>query len=567
MRGQSEPLTVSRRLESLGLDELLGEIRERIETTVQGSRNRIDALLDAVLSVSAGLDLDVTLRRIVRSAIDLAEAQYGALGVLAPDGTLAEFIYEGIDDATRAQIGPLPTGRGVLGVVIEAATPLRLADISAHPASTGFPAHHPPMKTFLGVPIQVRGEVFGRLYLTEKSQDREFTVDDEIVVRALASAAGIAIDNARLYRKAEQRQRWLEATNEVRTSLLTSDDPADALPLIAHHAATLADADIALIAVPDEFADPDRLIVAAGVGVDEGLMRRPIPVAGSTSGAVFTSGEALAVDELQFDVAADATVDVGPALVVPLRGRQTTRGVLVLCRLRGRPSFDGSDLEPATSFADQAAIALEHAESAATRHELALVADRDRIARDLHDHVIQRLFAVGLAMQGTHSRASRLPDVADRLDQHMDQLQDVIHEIRTAIFDLHTVESDQPTLRSTLRDIVTEITAESGLRAAVRISGPLDVIPAGLADDVEAVVREGVSNVVRHANAETVAVTVTVADDLVVEVVDDGSGLPRVSGRSGLAGLKARAVAHGGDLSVDSPRGGGTRLVWSTPLP
>lgn len=558
----------SRHLESLGLDDLLGEIRERIEPSGGGTRHRIDALLDAVVSVSAGLDLDVTLQRIVKSAIELVDAQYGALGVLGADGVLTEFVYEGIDDATRAEIGPLPTGGGVLGVVIEATKPLRLSDISAHPASSGFPPHHPPMRTFLGIPIRVRDQVFGRLYLTEKSDRREFTVDDEIVVRALASAAGIAIDNARLYRQAEQRQRWLEAAGEVRASLLTADDPTDALHLIARHAASLTDADIALIAVPDEFADePEHLRVAAGVGVDERLMRAPIPLADSTSGRVFASGEALAVDQLAFDVAASANVDVGPAFVLPLEGREAMRGVLLLCRLKGRQPFDETGREPALSFADQAAMALEQAEGLVTRRQLALVAERDRIARDLHDHVIQRLFAVGLAMRGTHSRARDLPDVVERIDQHLDQLQEVIQEIRTAIFDLHTVSADGPSLRAEIRDVVAELTADTELRTSVRISGPLDVVPADIADDVGAVVREGVSNVVRHAGARAVLLTISVADDIVVEIVDDGIGIPAVGGRSGLAGLATRAGEHDGNLTLSRLATGGTRLVWAAPLP
>ncbi len=563
--GNLPPTEVIRDLEHLGLDDLLVEIRERIAAIVTGARGRVDALLDAVISVSAGLDLDVTLRRIVRAASDLLDARYGALGVLGPDGMLTEFVYDGIDDTTRDLIGPLPTGHGVLGVVIEEAKPLRLANISAHPASAGFPPHHPPMKTFLGVPVEVRGEVYGRLYLTEKSGGREFTEDDEVVVRALASAAGIAIDNARLYSQARLRERWLEAAGEVRTSLLTSDDPRDALHLVAAHAAELVDADLALIAVPEQFDDdPVELYVTAGVGeaVDR-LMDVPIPLNASTSGEVFRSGIARNVVRLSHDVGADA----GPALVLPLRGRNATLGVLVLARNVGGSVFDDAQTDPAALFADQAALALEQAEVRAGQHELELVADRDRIARDLHDHVIQRLFAVGLAMQGTHRRAARLPDVAQRIDNHIDQLQEVIQDIRTVIFDLHRLGPGQPSLRTTIRDAVAQLTSDTALRVSVRTSGPLDVVPLDIAENAEAVVREAVSNAVRHAHAHALIVTVSVVDDLVVEVVDDGVGIPDIAGRSGLVGLADRARAVGGEFEVSSPDAGGTRLVWSAPLP
>ncbi|GAA4393681.1 GAF domain-containing sensor histidine kinase [Tsukamurella soli] len=558
-------IDVTRDLEHLGLDELLREIRERIAAIVAGARNRVDALLDAVIAVSSGLDLDVTLRRIVRAAADLLDARYGALGVLGPDGMLTEFVYDGIDDATRELIGPLPTGHGVLGVVIDEARPLRLTDISAHPASAGFPPHHPPMKTFLGVPVQVRGEVFGRLYLTEKSGGHEFTEDDEVVVRALASAAGIAIDNARLYTQARLRQRWLEATGEVRTSLLTSDDPREALHLVAAHAAELVDADLALIAVPDQFDDdPVELSITAGVGTQvERLLDQPIPLTGSTAGKVFEAGVAANVGRLWQDLG----TDTGPALVLPLRGRNATLGVLVLARDIGRPAFDDDQTDPAASFADQAALALEQAEARAGRNELELVADRDRIARDLHDHVIQRLFAVGLAMQGTHRRAVRMPEVAARIDNHIDQLQDVIQEIRTAIFDLHRLGPEDASLRSIVREAVAELTADTSLRATVRTSGPLDVVPEDIAEHAEAVVREAVSNAVRHAHARVLTVTVSVVDDLVVEVVDDGVGIPDIAARSGLVGLADRARAVGGTFDVSSPAVGGTRLVWSAPMP
>ncbi len=578
---------------------------------------RVGALLDAAIEVGAGLDLDLTLHRIVRAAAELVGARYGALGVLDPDESpdevpgdevsgdevsgdeaqgsgapvgdgpaaatprrLIEFVYEGIDDATRELIGPLPTGHGVLGVVVGAGRPLRLADIAQHPASVGFPPNHPPMKTFLGVPIVVRGETFGRLYLTEKAGGRQFTEDDETIVRALAGAAGIAVDNARLYGQARQRQRWLEAAAAVRAALLRADEPDEALRLIAERARSLVDAELALIALPADFgrsalgATPSvtELVVAVGVGA---FARQVVGKAVPLPRSVFYA-DPPDIDVLTHAVSAATGVDLAGALVLPLRGHEIVSGVLVLVRRDDRGAgFTVEQRSLAESFADQAALALEQAQARADRHELDLFADRDRIARDLHDHVIQRLFAVGLAMQGTRRRALRVlapgpggepPEIATRIDDHVDQLQEVIGEIRTAIFDLHRFGPGQTSLRAAVRAAVTELTADTGIRASVRMTGPLDVVAAATAEHAEAVVREAVSNAVRHAHASEVTVTLSVADDLVVDVTDDGVGLPEVAGWSGLAGLDRRARVVDGTFAVDRRPGGGTRVVWTAPL-
>ena len=212
-------------LSQLRLRELLTEVQDRVEQIIKG-RDRLDGLVEAMLVVTSGLELDVTLRTIVHTAIELVDARYGALGVRGEDHELVEFIYEGIDEATREKIGPLPEGRGVLGVLIDEPKPIRLDDILQHPASVGFPPNHPPMRTFLGVPVRIRDEVFGNLYLTEKKTGQPFTEDDEVLVQALAAAAGIAIDNARLYEQSRARQSWIEATRDIGTELLSGTDPA-----------------------------------------------------------------------------------------------------------------------------------------------------------------------------------------------------------------------------------------------------------------------------------------------------------------------------------------------------
>jgi signal transduction histidine kinase len=542
---------------------------ERFEK-IGGMQGRMDGLLEAVLAVSSGLELDETLRQIVRAAVGLVDTRYGALGVLGPDGMLTEFVHVGIDDSTRARIGPLPTGRGVLGVVLEGVEPLRLAELSHHPASVGFPPHHPPMSTFLGASIRARGEVFGRLYLTEKNSGARFTEDDEVVLQALAGAAGIAVDNARLFEEVRRRQRWLEATGEVTSELLGASEPTEALRLIASRALELTGADYTFIAVP---RDPDlaateitelRVAVCAGMDPDK-VTGRMIPIAGSTLGAVFGDHVPRNVAGLGVDFADDLGAEFGPALALPLGTGESISGVLLAVRTAGSVGFDDLLFQVGSSFADQATLALQRAESQSARRELEVLADRERIARDLHDHVIQRLFAIGLGMQGTHRRANS-PVVADRLNEHIDELQEVIHDIRSAIFDLQADPAGTPRLRTRLRDVITELTDDTSLRTTVRMSGPVSVVSGELAEHVEAVLREAVSNVVRHAHAGELVVTVSVEDDVVVDVTDNGVGVPATVARSGLHNLRQRATESGGAFTVQEREGGGTRLVWTAPL-
>ena len=551
------------------LQELLVEVQDGIEEIVGNTRNRMDGLLAAVLAVSSGLELDVTLRQIVQAATELVGARYGALGVLDDDGMLSQFVNVGMDDATREFIGPLPTGHGVLGVVIEEAIALRLGDLSTHPASIGFPPHHPPMGTFLGVPVQGRGEVFGRLYLTEKINGESFTEDDEGVVQVLAAAAGITIDNSRLYEGVRSRQRWLEATGEVIVELLDGTDTSTSLSLIASRALELTQADYTLIALADPDADAAeitelRVAVCIGMGA-ESVTGQTIPLVGSTSGAVFTDGVARNVSMLASDLAPGLAL-VGPALAVPLGTVDNRSGVLLAVRNQDSTGFDIRELQVVTSFADQAALALQRAASQSARREMEVLADRDRIARDLHDSVIQRLFAIGLAMQSTHRR-TKSPIIADRLTGHIDQLHEVIQDIRSAIFDLQVGPDASPSLRRALHDAVAELTADAAFRTTIRMSGPLDVVPQAMADDATAVLREAVSNAVRHSTARELTVSISVDDNLVIDVTDDGVGIPDTVARSGLHNIAHRAAAAGGTFSCIRSADGGTHLLWSAPLP
>jgi len=553
-------------LSQLRLRELLMEVQDRVEQIVEG-RDRLDGLLDAMLVVTSGLELDETLRTIVHTAIELVDARYGAVGVRGRDHELVEFIYEGIDEEMRETIGHLPEGRGVLGVLIDSPKPIRLDNISHHAASVGFPPNHPPMRTFLGMPVRIRDEVFGNLYLTEKAGGQPFSEDDEVLVQALAAAAGIAIDNARLYEASRTRQSWIEATRDIGTELLSGTDPVRVFRLVADESRVLSGAATTLVAVP---ADPElpatettELVIAATAGIDEPMDVHAIPVEGTVIGEAFVQRLPGHFDSLTL-IPGDATV-TGPALVLPLRATGAVAGVLVALRPAGAPPFSSDQLDMMSAFADQAALAWQMASAQRRMRELSTLTDRDRIARDLHDHVIQRLFAVGLALQGTIPRA-RSPEVQQRLTGCVDDLQDVIQEIRTAIFDLHGASSGVTRLRQRLDEAVAQF-ATSEVRTTVQYVGPLSVVDAALADHAEAVVREAVSNAVRHADATSLAVTVSVADDLCIEVVDDGRGIPDDVTGSGLTNLHQRAAEASGTFTVEALPGRGTKLRWCAPLP
>ncbi|MFC0541860.1 GAF domain-containing sensor histidine kinase [Kutzneria chonburiensis] len=546
-------------LGSLRLDELLAEVQERLAEIVK-TRDRVQGLLDAVLAVGSGIELDSTLNRIVQAAADLVDARYGALGVLGNTGDgLSEFVYLGIDAEQRSLMGHLPEGRGLLGLLIHDPKPIRLADLAGHPASVGFPANHPPMHSFLGAPVLVRDEVFGNLYMTEKRGGGGFTADDEVVLRALAAAAGVAIENARLFERSQQRQRWLEASSEIRAELLGGATVDDALGLVALRAMELSESTCAMALLAD---GGDTLTVRSVVGVcaDE-LTGRVL----ADSRRLLDNAPRLIADlaqELDGRLAGDV---LGPGLVVEFRTSGGGTGALVTARDKGGAEYRPDDVPLVTSFADQAALALELAEKQQTKSLLDLLADRERIARDLHDHVIQRLFATGLSMQGT-LRMIADPEARKRIQHAVGQLDQTVMEIRTSIFDLHTAE-DTVSLRRTLLDVVSELTNNTDVSPSVRMSGAVDtLVPPEVAPHAEAALREGLSNALRHARAKHIVVTIEAAHDLIVDVLDDGVGVPETLARSGLANIENRASTFGGTLTLAPGQDGGTRYTWTVPI-
>jgi signal transduction histidine kinase len=555
-------------LSGMRLTELVDEVQQRLRSMAR-AQARIQHLLDAFLSVSTGLDLPSTLRRIVESACDLVDARYGALGVLRQGGGgLAAFIHVGIGDELAARMGSLPEGKGVLGQLITEPYPLRIPDLSKHPSSVGFPPHHPPMKTFLGVPVLVRGDVFGNLYMTEKRHG-QFTAEDEAVLTALAGAAGIAIDNAHLYEESEIRRRWLAAVADVRALLLEAPSAADALALIAERIADLTQADATwLLMGPAPDSGAYTISAQSGEGLHDLIGEEFAPGDSPVLDALDQAGGVVTLDlsVMAYDTR-NPHIDWGPCIAIPLRGAHTDSAVIIAARKAGAAPFDESVTPLVTAFADQASAALDVAARQRLARQLDVYEDRDRIARDLHDHVIQRVFAAGLALQAVLPRVSD-PQVHGRIQSVVRQLDDTVRDIRTTIFDLQTTDTVDSggSLRRRLLDIVTE-TADGILQPTVRMSGAVDSLVTGeLAADVEAVVREGMSNAARHSGAGHVTVTLDVADEVVVEILDDGHGIDPRAARSGLRNLEQRARQHGGEVVVEALPEGGTRLRWSARL-
>jgi signal transduction histidine kinase len=561
----SERARLSSGLSSLRLNELLHEVTDRLAEVAAG-RDQLHGLLDAVVGVAGGLELAATLRRIVAAAVALVDAEYGALGVIGADRSLEQFVYTGIDEATRRRIGHLPEGHGILGLLIADPRPVRLHRIDEHPASFGFPPNHPPMNTFLGVPVRVRDEVFGNLYLTEK-RGGDFTADDEVVVQALAAAAGVAIENARLFEQTRRRQRWLEASNEIRAVLLSGPDPEQALQLLAARARELADADAVLLLQPDPAAPAERLVVTVADGADAADLRGVrTPITGSTTGRVYTTGHPEAVADITAgEPAFTGHAGYGPAAVLPLGGPAET-GVLVVANRVGAAAFTPDAIELTTAFAGQAALALRLAEAQRAHAQLALYADRDRIARDLHDQVIQRLFATGMALQ---SLTRQVPTpLQAKLHRAVDDLDHSIADIRATIYALHTAANDPPPLRQQIVALIDAATTGTTLHPDLHLTGPLDtLLTPELTNHTLAVLREALTNVVRHANATTVTITITATDHLNIQITDNGTGIPPNGRRSGLTNLAHRATQLGGTFHTHpNPHGTGTNLSWNVPL-
>src|SRR4051794_25929275 len=485
----------------LELDDLIDQLVERAQG-VKRAQGRLRALLRAIETVAGDLALEVVLRNVVEAACDLANARYGALGVIGHDGGLEQFIHVGIDDETAVRIGHLPQGKGLLGALITDPRPIRLRHMVDDDRSTGFPANHPPMDSFLGVPVHVRGDVYGNLYLADSAKG-QFSAEDEELVIALALAAGTAISNARLYHDSRVQQRWLEASVEIGAQLLSSagEDP---LRLIARRAIDIADADLVSLGLITPDGNAIIVEVAFGEHADE-LVGRRFPLAETLAGQVVAQNTpALLVDATVADGPPShmsAVVDAGPIMVLPLRGTGQPRGVLSILRVRGRQAFSSNDLAMAAGFASHASVALELSDSRSAEQKLVLLEDRDRIAMDLHDHVIQELFAIGLSLEGVAAQISGQERLTGRVRQAVDDIDRTIRRIRTSIFELRgNIVTTSGGLRQRILEVSSELTTPLGFAPHVAFSGLVDMnVDEELTGDVVAVVRETLTNAAKHA--------------------------------------------------------------------
>ncbi|MFC8825504.1 GAF domain-containing sensor histidine kinase [Streptomyces sp. NPDC057137] len=563
---------------------------------------RVPQLLEAMRSVGTGLELHSTLDRICETAARLAGARYAALGVVdEAGGGLSDFVTYGVDADVARRIGRRPDGHsGLLGELIRHPEPLRLADLTADPRAVGFPPHHPPMRTFLGVPIRVQGEILGNLYLAEKHDGAEFTDHDQHLVRVLATEAGLAIGNARLYEAARQRERWIDGSVAVTTALLSGEDAEDgedaegaegardrdatedahsahhALTVVAEQARKLADSTVGVVLLPT--SDGELEVVAVSSGTPTASIGTRLP-ARSPVVATLLAGEPVYVADASTDprLISPLSHRYGPSMLLPLHSDGRVLGVLATPRAIGARAFTESERSLAVQFASQAALALMMAEAQRDRERLAVFEDRDRIARDLHDLVIQRLYAAGMMLE-TAQRQSDVPEVRAGVGKAVDELDVTIQEIRTAIFALQQGPAEAPSgLRTRVLREINMAAVPLGFKPTHRFVGPVDSSVGELTGkNLIAALREALSNTFRHARASRIEVTVDANAELPdgtpavrLSVADDGVGIPEGGRRSGLRNLRRRAESLGGSSEVApglAEAGGGTTVIWQAPL-
>ncbi|MEU5398937.1 GAF domain-containing protein [Streptomyces sp. NPDC005963] len=511
-------------------------------------------LLEAVLSVGVDLDLPTTLQHLVDTATQLAGARFGALGVVDPEcKQITELFTSGISDAEREAIGPMPTGdAGLVGVLIRDPQPLLINDVQADPRAAGVPEGHPAMRSFLGVPIRVHTEVFGNLYLSEKVAG-PFTQDDLSVLQVLASQAGIAIGNARLYASARQRARWIEGAAAVTTALLTGESADDALMTVAEQARILADASAGVVLQPTDDGGMEIVAAATTDGSEGDDIVGTAIAPGSPVLVQLLGGEAVFIEDSASDPRMTTPVRsrFGPSMMLPLQSGGRLIGTLALPRGRyGRP-YTAGDRLLAAQFASQAALALVLADAQHNREQLAVYEDRDRIARDLHDLVVQRLFATEMMLESTRRRAAA-DDSDELLSRAVDELDSTIQEVRTAIFALQQPPAEAPaSLRSRVLRETAAVSSALGFRPSVRFRGAVDTLVREPADrQLLAALREALAAAHRRPGVTALEVD-----------VDATSRLP-----DGRAGVRLVVSDDGeredGEHGHDGP---GTTVSWQAP--
>lgn len=553
-------------LDGVEFEDLVHAVLDRMHGALD-QQARLQLLLDAVVTISADLSLDGVLSRIVAIASRLVDAQYAALGVLSAGHRrrLRTFIHHGISDDLAAEIGELPTGHGLLGLIIDRPEPLRLHDIAEHASSYGFPDNHPPMSSFLGVPVRIRDRVFGNLYLTEKVGGGDFTAEDEEVVVALAAAAGVAIENARLYEETTTRGAWDRASAELAAELAAPQDAGRSYAAVVELARTVGRADAAWIVVGEADGSGQHVAAFAGADLDAEHLAT-LPDADRAGRLALEKGEPCAVEDVGgAGEGLPGLGGIGLVLAVPFAPSVHATGTLSLAwTTHNEDVYYALDTRLVSSYADRAALAMQLSEAREDKRRLDLFEDRDRIGRDLHDLVIQRLFAVGLGLQGATRMVDR-PEVAERLERAVDDLDATIKDIRRAIFGLSSLETAGDVQAEVTR-LVERAGATLKFRPTLRFEGPVRTLVAPeLAPDLLAVLAEALSNASRHAEASSIEVVLVAGDTITLTVRDDGRGMSGGGQESGLANIRVRAGQRGGSLDIDTGPDRGTTLVWSVP--
>ncbi|HSI97558.1 MAG TPA: GAF domain-containing sensor histidine kinase [Gaiellaceae bacterium] len=538
--------------------------------------DRLRLLIDAGISLSSELSLDALLQRIVETAARLTGARYAALAVVdRAGGSLERFLTTGIDPETRAAIGGVPRGRGILGVVIRDAEPLRLHDVTSDPRSVGFPRNHPPMHTFLGVPILLREVVYGNLYLTEKEGGEHFTEEDEELTQLLASQAAVAIENARLYESSMRWLRHLESLNEIGMALASELELEPMLSLVAGRLRELIDARIVLIALPDS---EDALRVAAAEGeTSEGLVGTRLKLRGSKVGRVLERARSERVDSVVDDREVDQQIarelGIATAIYAPLVVKGRAIGVIAAHDKHGDdPRFSDDDVRLAESLADRAAIAFDLSErvsrEAVRKVVQAQELERRRLARELHDETGQALTSILLELKAVE-QAVETAAGRERASSLRELVVSTLRDVRRLAVELRPAALDDFGLAPALERLVETHAQQASVDVDLELRLGTERLPSEVETTLYRIVQEALTNVTKHANARKISIVVTRKENTVVAVIeDDGAGFDPATELDGLGlvGMRERVALVGGRLRVESSRGRGTAIAAEVPL-
>jgi signal transduction histidine kinase len=548
--------------------------------TQQPALDRLRVLVDTGIALSSELSLDALLQQLVEKAALLTGARYAALGVIDQTGTALErFLTTGIDPETHAAIGDLPKGRGILGVLIREAAPLRLANLSGDPRAVGFPANHPSMETFLGVPILLRGVAYGNLYLTEKYGGEEFTDEDEEIIQLLASQAAVAIENTRLYETSTRWLRHLESLNEIGEALAGELELEPLLGLVARRLRSLVQARIVLIALPEPGADRLRIAAADGEGSDAyGLVGMDLELGGSKTGRVLQRGRSERVDSVLDDPEIDQQVarrmGVRSAVYVPLFVGARAIGVVVAHdKIGSTSSFTDEDVRLAESLATRAATAVELSQrvsrDAVKRVVEAQENERARLARELHDETGQALTSILLGLKSLEDRVETDEGRAAAAELR-ELVVSTLRDVRRLAVELRPAALDDFGLVPAIERLCDLIGERSDVSVDVRSELGDERLTAEAETVLYRIAQEALTNVLKHADARTVRVSlIRSGSGVTLAVQDDGTGFDPEAVRDGgvgLLGMRERIALLGGRLTIESSDGAGTMLAAEVPI-